>query len=346
MSYKLLKLGAKTIPNKVLFNRFFSRFKSKDAKWHGLSIICYLLDYIENNKQRVGGNVADKKERYMSVSNSGSIYSVILLAPMCIGITASFISAFFFFVWLYFLLFDVPEAYPWWILISTLCWNLFFANFIPVAAKYLIPKRRVYFDRQNQTASFSWKITGAPLNEFGHPTFPLEEIEAFTSTQNHSQGHGVTHVLTIAHKELGERGAYAEVRTKDNPQNAKYCYMRWEEVLRFMDTSKPLPDSPEFEAVRHLDPLTVEFDITQNRPKYFWRNMSSKQMQKIQEELYDAAYYFDFEKAEKKPKYINKEITQPWLKWPIDSNLIDSEDLKDKKKYYAEVIYRQLVLGL
>ena len=135
------------------------------------------------------------------------------------------------------------------------------------------------------TVSFTWSVDNAQKNELGHATFPFSDIEAFYAKANHSQGHGVTHAMYVAHKDYSNHaGAFSEIRVKDNPQNPNYCRYTWERVVRFMDLSKPLVDSPEIEPFRHLDPVTRDFDKQNNRPEKYWRLMSYKQMQQIEEQ--------------------------------------------------------------
>jgi len=51
-------------------------------------------------------------------------------------------------------------------------------------------------------------------------------------------------------------------------------HLRWELYQHYMDITRPLPDIPEFEPYRHLDPTTREWDKKHNRPKDFWLSSS------------------------------------------------------------------------
>jgi hypothetical protein len=240
-----------------------------------------------------------------------------------------------------------PEPLPVWFIVFVICWNLFFLNFGPILARYILPKREVYFARQHQPVSFSWSVNNAEKNEHGHSTFPFEDIEAFYSKANHSQGHGVTHAMYIAHKDYeNHRGAFSEIRVKDNPQNPNYCKYTWERVVRFMDVTKPLVDSPEIEPFRHLDPVTRDFDKQNNRPEKYWRLMSYKQMEQIEEELDDDIYRFNFDGAITNPKrWANKEITKPWEKWPIDESL-NQPDNTPYWKRLMKTLAMQVIAGV
>ncbi|NTS78945.1 hypothetical protein HR060_19125 [Catenovulum sp. SM1970] len=78
-----------------------------------------------------------------------------------------------------------------------------------------------------------------------------------------------------------------------------------------MDNTKPLPDVPVYEAVRHLDSVTAAFDKKNGRPESFWQDMSFEQQNKIEKELLSEAFNFAFDKPQ-------AEITKPWEVWPID----------------------------
>ncbi|PRY58717.1 hypothetical protein B0H98_1187 [Vreelandella songnenensis] len=68
----------------------------------------------------------------------------------------------------------------------------------------------------------------------------------------------------------------------------------WDMVQRFMDTSQPLPDSPQWEQFRPLDPTTLEWDKEIARPPRFWRDMEDEAFNQKIVELQDrlSAFYF------------------------------------------------------
>ncbi len=55
-------------------------------------------------------------------------------------------------------------------------------------------------------------------------------------------------------------------------------YYEWEFIQQYMDVSKPLPDIPELEPYRHLDPTTAEHDRKTSRPPHYWRDMDLDQV--------------------------------------------------------------------
>ncbi|MEI8677632.1 hypothetical protein P4S60_20115 [Pseudoalteromonas sp. Hal040] len=268
------------------------------------------------------------------------------MGSIILGATGGIVSIIFL-GWCYTQFTSKPEDFPFWFMLPAIGFNLFFLNFRPILARYILPRREVYFDRLNQTVSFTWSVDNAQKNEHGHATFPFSEIEAFYAKANHSQGHGVTHAMYVAHKDYSNHaGAFSEIRVKDNPQNPNYCRYTWERVVRFMDLSKPLVDSPEIEPFRHLDPVTRDFDKQNNRPEKYWRLMSYKQMQQIEEQLDNDIYRFNFDGAITNPKrWANEEITKPWEKWPIDESL-NQPDTTPYWKRLTKTLLRQIAVGV
>ena len=49
-------------------------------------------------------------------------------------------------------------------------------------------------------------------------------------------------------------------------------FSEWEQLQQFMDVSLPLPDIPELEPVRHLDPTTRAWDTEHGREPNYWKN--------------------------------------------------------------------------
>ncbi|GAA60628.1 hypothetical protein P20652_2494 [Pseudoalteromonas sp. BSi20652] len=347
ISYKFAKLNARTIENSQNFKNYLS--KKRFNKFTGLMgfQIVKILVLKDEEKRLKDSNSIDNEGRYLGFHHAADWTLGLTLGPIFLGVSGSIVVAFILLICLYTQFTATPEPLPVWFIVFVICWNLFFLNFGPILARYILPKREVYFDRQNQTVSFSWSVNNAEKNEHGHSTFPFTDIEAFYSKANHSQGHGVTHAMYIAHKDYeNHRGAFSEIRVKDNPQNPNYCKYTWERVVRFMDVTKPLVDSPEIEPFRNLDPITHDFDKQNNRPEKYWRSMSYKQIKQIEEALDDDIYRFNFDGAITNPKrWANKEITKPWEKWPIDESLNQPDDTPYWKRL-MKTLAMQIIAGV
>ncbi|MBL1383890.1 MAG: hypothetical protein COA35_004265, partial [Colwellia sp.] len=214
ISYKFAKLNARIIENSQNFKHYIESHLFEYKGIMGFSIVDMLI-FNEKENNKVEPKSLDNKGRYLGFHNVGDWSLGLTLGPVFLGASCSLVSILAVFG---VVIMDNME-YPWAFLLFTICFNLFFLNFSPILARYILPKRKVYFDRQNQTVSFSWSVNNADKNEHGHSTFPFTDIEAFYSKANHSQGHGVTHAMYIAHKDYeNHRGAFSEIRVKDNPQ--------------------------------------------------------------------------------------------------------------------------------
>ncbi len=84
---------------------------------------------------------------------------------------------------------------------------------------------------------------------------------------------GVFYNLYLGHR-FSPRGTVISETRSD-----KYmAYIEWEYLQQYMDISKPLPDIPELEPYRHLDPTTAEHDRKTGRPPHYWRDMDLDQV--------------------------------------------------------------------
>ena len=345
ISYRFAKMNARTIEASQNFKQYIVPKKFEYSSLKGLMFVRTFLE--KEDSKEVAPDSLYNQARILGFQKGNDWSLGLILGPILMGAVLTFMSIIFFGVWLYSQFTSTPESFPFWFVLPAIGFNIFFLNFRPILARYILPRREVYFDRINQTVSFTWSVDNAQKNEHGHATFPFSEIEAFYAKANHSQGHGVTHAMYVVHKDYGNHaGAFSEIRVKDNPQNPNYCRYTWERVVRFMDLSKPLVDSPEIEPFRNLDPVTRDFDKQNNRPEKYWRLMSYKQMQQIEEKLDNDIYRFNFDGAITNPKrWANEEITKPWEKWPIDESL-NQPDTTPYWKRLTKTLLRQIAVGV
>lgn len=63
----------------------------------------------------------------------------------------------------------------------------------------------------------------------------------------------------------------------------------WNYLLRFMDTSQPLPDLPIHEENRHQDPLTKRYDQRIGRDPNYWRSKNIKEINAISKQEFKKA---------------------------------------------------------
>ncbi len=74
-------------------------------------------------------------------------------------------------------------------------------------------------------------------------------------------------ILYLIHDEIGELQKYRRL------------------IEQYMDIARPLPDIPEFEPFRKLDPTTYKWDKIHARPINFYENMSNKTFDLLKERL-------------------------------------------------------------
>ncbi|GAA0813200.1 hypothetical protein GCM10009111_08240 [Colwellia asteriadis] len=238
--------------------------------------------------------------------------------------------------------------FPMFVLYIVVAWNLFWLNCHFLLNFVFNRFKGAYIDREKQTISFTWRVKGNPeKNEFGHATFLLTDIEAFYSKQIKNQQGGSSYTLCLAHKDhYTYSGAFLQINIRDNPHNPNHCQHKWELIQRFADNTLPLPDMPELEAFRHLDPLTVAYDKKHNRPEYHWRKMHVKHQRAIEEALEEMVHNFSFESAIHDPTCAKKELEKPWLIWPIEQKYFDDELAVPLWRKRAGVVFRQLTIGI
>ncbi|SEO78637.1 hypothetical protein SAMN04488052_1031, partial [Aquisalimonas asiatica] len=82
------------------------------------------------------------------------------------------------------------------------------------------------------------------------------------------------------------------ITTPDSPREHWEVMLAWEELYRFMDTSQPLPDTPEYECTRHLDPVTADHDRRHGRPERYWRELDPERGREFEERAIAAAKAF------------------------------------------------------
>ncbi|GGX39223.1 hypothetical protein GCM10007392_01950 [Saccharospirillum salsuginis] len=111
---------------------------------------------------------------------------------------------------------------------------------------------------------------------------PFTEFDGFINSSAAGSRAGVlTYTLEITHRQNRE----LRIPIGFESYNKSEIFMKWEMIQQFMDVSKPLPDVPELEPFRHLDPVTAEWDKQHNRPPDLYEKMSDQAFSKYREKL-------------------------------------------------------------
>ncbi|MCC9663221.1 hypothetical protein LPA49_22110, partial [Pseudoalteromonas sp. MB41] len=179
ISYRFAKMNARVMENSQNFKNFFSKKRfNKFTDLMGFQIVKILV--LKDEKRRFkDSNCIDNEGRYLGFQKANDAMLALTLGPILMGAVLTFMSIIFFGVWFYSQFTSTPEDFPFWFVLPAIGFNLFFLNFGPILARYILPRREVYFDRINQTVSFTWSVDNAQKNEHGHATFPFSDIEAF-----------------------------------------------------------------------------------------------------------------------------------------------------------------------
>ena len=104
----------------------------------------------------------------------------------------------------------------------------------------------------------------------GEKVAPFYEFDAYITVSPDRQGLP-NNVLCIVHR---YRDIWINMANFVGPSGSTSapCAL-WDYLQNYMDISKPLPDTPELEAFRHLDPTTAEHDREAGREPRYWRDM-------------------------------------------------------------------------
>lgn len=105
----------------------------------------------------------------------------------------------------------------------------------------------------------------------GEKVAPFYEFDAYVTVTPDRQGLP-NNVLCIVHR---YQDIWINMANFVGPSGSTSapCAL-WDYLQNYMDISKPLPDTPELEAFRHLDPTTAEHDRQTDREPRYWRDMN------------------------------------------------------------------------
>ncbi|SEP17435.1 hypothetical protein [Aquisalimonas asiatica] len=117
----------------------------------------------------------------------------------------------------------------------------------------------------------------------GRVELPFAEFEAFASPVSTAVG-TIRHRLGLIHRGTGYSVGYPGAQV-----DLWETQVIWEAMQQFMDVSRPLPDIPEFDGTRHLDPVTAEYDRKSGRPQRYWLDMERSHASALHERARKAA---------------------------------------------------------
>ncbi|MCC5902658.1 MAG: hypothetical protein JJT87_12120, partial [Halomonas sp.] len=154
---------------------------------------------------------------------------------------------------------------------------------------------RFYKRNRNWTDDLAFcRSTGMVKTSIGD--FPFYEFDAYIEMTIGTQG-SQFHSLKVIHR-YPHRSQLPH--TKDPLEfsftvdgSIAQLYAAWDMLQRYMDVSQPLPDIPQVEPFRHLDPTTKSYDEAgkRGRPATYWRDLyanSSEEELKVLREAHRA----------------------------------------------------------
>ncbi|MHC8412827.1 hypothetical protein ACYZTR_22660 [Pseudomonas sp. Hz4] len=117
----------------------------------------------------------------------------------------------------------------------------------------------------------------------GELTAPFYEFDAYIATSPDSQGMPMN-VLYLAHRYRNIMINFGALLCP-GPGTQEACAL-WDFIQNYMDVSRPLPDLPQYEEYRHLDPTTAEHDRLTGRHPRYWIDMDDATFKHVITEMH------------------------------------------------------------
>ncbi|MHA6127912.1 hypothetical protein ACX3YD_17300 [Pseudomonas fluorescens group sp. PF-1] len=117
----------------------------------------------------------------------------------------------------------------------------------------------------------------------GELTAPFYEFDAYIATSPDSQGMPLN-VLYLAHRYRNIMINFGALLCP-GPDFQPPCAL-WDFIQNYMNVSRPLPDLPQYEEYRHLDPTTAEYDRLTGRNPRYWIDMDDATFKQIVSEMH------------------------------------------------------------
>ena len=153
---------------------------------------------------------------------------------------------------------------------------------------------------------------------------PFHEFDAFLNSSSSPKSGFLYHSLFISHRDNKEL-VFTGTDQANESALKESVYLSWELVQQFMDISQPLPDTPEFEPFRHLDPVTAEWDKHHNRPPKLYAQMPDRIWDKLTKKVWE------YEKGFKWGASRQQNINNGWQAPPEEIwTLLTEEELATK----------------
>ncbi|WP_258306389.1 hypothetical protein [Pseudomonas prosekii] len=175
------------------------------------------------------------------------------------------------------------------------CWltGTVVIKFIP--SLWIKPSRGPIWELNRRTGLvtvFDYKNNGEYKKNgtIGELTAPFYEFDAYIATSPDSQGMPMN-VLYLAHRYRNIMINFGALLCP-GPEVQPACAL-WDFIQNYMDVSRPLPDLPQYEEYRHLDPTTAEYDRRTGRNPRFWIDMDDATFKQVVREMHQRVANID-----------------------------------------------------
>jgi hypothetical protein len=159
--------------------------------------------------------------------------------------------------------------------------------------KYIPDKNNTIFNRRTGLVTIPRGGKKTPV------ILPFAELDGY-----YYCSHSTVNVNYLLH--FGHRFTPRGYGTGRSWVDRYWIYVEWEFLQQYMDISLPLPDIPDLEPYRHLDPTTAAYDKQYSREPHYWRDMDMAQFEKERQEGIQAIENFPWE--ELRVDYIPQEL--------------------------------------
>ena len=187
------------------------------------------------------------------------------------------------------------EYYSWLLGVPLLCWAIGSIVIKHFPSLWIKASRGPIWELNRRTGLvtvFDYKNNGEYKKNgtIGELTAPFYEFDAYIATSPDSQGMPMN-VLYLAHRYRNIMINFGALLCP-GPETQPACAL-WDFIQNYMDVSRPLPDLPQYEEYRHLDPTTAEYDRLVGRNPRFWIDMDDATFKQVVKEMHQRVANID-----------------------------------------------------
>ena len=189
----------------------------------------------------------------------------------------------------------VCRFFSWILGIPLLSWAIGSIVIKHFPSLWLNPSRGPIWELNRRTGLvtvFDYKNNGEYKKNgtIGELTAPFYEFDAYIATSPDSQGMPMN-VLYLAHRYRNIMINFGALLCP-GPEVQPACAL-WDFIQNYMDVSRPLPDLPQYEEYRHLDPTTADYDRRIGRNPRFWIDMDDATFKQVVREMHQRVANID-----------------------------------------------------